>query len=134
MKTPLKIKLLALLTTIALFALPITAASAQPYPPAPASQTHATPRLDTHSRDVTNAMAVSIQAQGARVARELAALETANGSAIATIPPAHIVKISPRAFPTDAMIGAGAMLGLVLLGSNLYITRRRHALPINPAH
>ena len=110
------------------------AASAQPYPPPPVSQTHATPRVDQRSREATNAMAASIQAQGARVARELAAL-TANESAVA-IPPTRIVNISQRDFLTDAMIGAGAMLGvvLVLLGSSLYITHHRRGLPINPAH
>ena len=121
---------------LALAAVAPAAASAQPFPPASASQTHATPRVDQRSREATNAMAASIQAQGARVARELAALETANGSVIATIPAPQIVKISQREFLTDAMIGAGAMLGLVLvlLGSSLYITHRRGTLPINPAH
>ena len=127
---------LALALALAIAAVAPAAATAQPYPPAAASQTHATPRLDTRSREATNATVASIQAQGARVARELAALETANGSAIATIPPPTIVKISQREFLTDAMIGAGITLGvvLVLLGSSLYITHRRRALPINPAH
>ncbi len=121
---------------LALAAVAPAAATAQPYPPAPAGQTHATPRVDQRSRDATSATVASIQAQGARVARELAALETANGSVIATIPPPTIVKISQREFLTDAMIGAGITLGLVLvlLGSSLYITHRRRALPINPAH
>jgi hypothetical protein len=121
---------------LALAAVPPAAASAQPLPPPPASQTHATPKADRRSRQPTNAMAASIHAQGARVARELAALDTANGSAIATIPPPTIVKISHREFLTDAMIGAGTTLGvvLVLLGSSLYITHRRRTLPINPAH
>jgi hypothetical protein len=125
---------IALALTLA--AIAPAAASAQPYPPASVSQTHATPRLDPRSREATNARAASIQAQGARVARELAALETANGTAIATIPPPTIVKISQRGFLTDALIGAGITLGLVLvlLGSSLYITHRRRALPINPAH
>ncbi len=125
---------IALALTIA--AIAPAAATAQPYPPPPVSQTHATPRVDQRSREATNAMAASIQAQGARVARELAALETTNESAIATIPPTRIVNISQREFLTDAMIGAGAMLGvvLVLLGSSLYITHRRRGLPINPAH
>ena len=125
---------IALALTIA--AIAPAAATAQPYPPASASQTHATPRVDTRSRQATNAAAASIQAQGARVARELAALETTNGSAIATIPPTRIVTISQREFLTDAMIGAGITLGLVLvlLGSSLYITHRRRTLPINPAH
>ena len=125
---------IALALTIA--AVAPAAATAQPYPPASAVQTHATPRLDTRSRKATNAMAASIQAQSARVERELAALETANESAVASIPATRIVTISQREFLTDAMIGAGITLGLVLvlLGSSLYLTHRRRTLPINPAH
>lgn len=103
-------------------------ASAQPYPPAAAGQTHAPPRVDLRSRDATNAAVASIHAQGARVARELAARDAANVSATATLPPPKIIKISQHnGFLIDAMIGAGAMLGLVLvlLGSGFYATHRR---------
>lgn len=121
---------------LALTAIIPAAATAQPFQPPPTTQTHATPSADTRSREATHARAASIHAQGARVARELAALETANGTAIATIPAPTIIKTSQRQFLTDALIGAGITLGLVLilLGSSLYITHRRRALPINPAH
>ena len=127
---------IALALALALTAIAPAAATAQPLPPPPTTQTHATASVDPRSREATNAMAASIHAQGARVARELAALQATNGTATATIPPPTIIKISHREFLTDAMIGAGITLGLVLilLGSSLYITHRRRTLPINPAH
>jgi hypothetical protein len=126
----------ALVLALALVAVAPAAASARPYPAAAAAQTHTAPGVDPRSRDATNAVVASIQAQGARVARELAARDAANESAIATFPPPKIVKISQHNnFLIDAMIGAGAMLGLVLVLLGLsFVTIHRRALHINQAH
>lgn len=126
-----------LVLVLALAVVAPAAASARPYPSAAAGQTHAPPGVDLRSRDATtNATVASIQAQGARVARELGERDAANESAIATFPPPKIVKISQHnGFLMDAMIGAGAMLGLVLvlLGLSFYTIYRR-APRINQAH
>jgi hypothetical protein len=104
-------------------------------PPAATSQTQATPAVNPHSRDAANPAVRAIQAQGARVAHELAARDAATGSATPS-PPPLIVKVSPpNGFVwSDAGIGAGATFGLilVLLGSTLYWTHRRTARASQP--
>jgi hypothetical protein len=110
---------------LALAAVAPGAASARPND---ADLTHPAPEVHLRSPDATNAAVASIQAQGARVERELAARDAANGTAVRMFPPPKIVKISQHnRFLIDAMIGAGAMLGvvLVLLGSSFYTIHRR---------
>lgn len=119
---------------LALAAVAPAAALARPYPPDAAAQTRSAPEVHLRSRDATTAAVASIQAQGARVAREFAARDAANGAASFPLP--MIVEISRHnGFLIDAMIGAGAMLGLVLvlLGSSLYAIHRR-TLRINQSH
>ena len=99
-----------------------------PSPPATTSQTHAPPVRALRTPRATNGAVASIQAQAARVARELAARNAATGSAIVTPQTAPIVKISQtNEFLIDAAIGAGAMLGLILalVGSTLYVIHHR---------
>jgi len=125
---------IALAVALTLAAAAPAAVWARPDPPD--GQAHPQPEVHLRSGDATNPAVASIQAQGARVARELAARAAADKSAIAT-PPPKIVKIfQHNGFLIDAVIGAGITLGLVLvlLGSSLYITHRRRGLPINPAH
>jgi hypothetical protein len=121
---------------LALAAVAPAAASARPYPPPSAGQTQSAPRVAPRSQDLTKAAVASIQAQGARVAREFAARDAANGIATATLPPPKIVEISQHnGFLVDAMIGAGAMLGLVLVLLGLtFHTIHRRTLRINKAH
>lgn len=119
---------LTLALALALAAAAPAAALARPYPPDTAEQTHVAPEGDPRSRDATSGAVASIQAQGARVAREFAARDAANGTAITTLPPPKIVMISRHnSFLIDAIIGAGAMLGLVLvlLGLSFYTIHRR---------
>ena len=96
-------------------------------PPAATSETQTPPAVDPHSHAAIRA----IQAQGARVARELAARDAATSITTQSRPPAQIIKVSePSGFAWgDAGIGAGAVFGLilVLLGSTLYLTHRHTA-------
>lgn len=121
---------IALALALALAAISPATISARPAPnpPATTSQAYAPPVRDLRTPGATNAAVASIQAQAARVARELAARDAASGSAIATPQTIPIVKISQtNGFLIDAGIGAGAMLGLILalLGSTLYVIHRR---------
>jgi hypothetical protein len=122
---------IALALALALAVVAPAAALARPYPPDTAEQTRSAPEVHLRSRDATTAAVASIQAQGARVAREFAARDAANGAASFPLP--KIVEVSRHnGFLIDAMVGAGAMLGLVLvlLGSSLY-TMHRRTLRIN---
>ncbi len=99
-----------------------------PISPPATSQTQTSPAVSAHSRAAANPVARAIQAQAARVARELAARDAVSGPAITSPPPAEIVTVfQPNGFDWgDAGIGAGATLGLILtlLGSTLYVTHR----------
>lgn len=125
----------AIALTLALAAAAPSAASARPAPdPPPATgQTQPRPAVNPHSRDAANPAIRAIQAQGARVARELAPRDAASGTEIMSPPPAEIVTVfQPNRFDWgDAEIGAGATLGLILilLGSTLYLTHR-HTPPL----
>ncbi len=116
-----------------------SAASARPFGPiAPAatSQPQAPPAVNPRARHAANINVGGIQAQGARVAREMAARDAAIGSATQSPPPPLIVRVSqPNRFAwDDAGIGAGATFALILilLGSALYLTHR-HAARVTPA-
>ena len=129
---------IVLALALALAAVAPSAASAVPFGPiAPTatSQPQAPLVVNPHSRDAANPAVRAIQAQGARVAHELAARDAAAGSATPN-PPPLIVKVSPpNGFAwSDAGIGAGATFGLilVLLGSTLYLTHRRTARASQP--
>jgi hypothetical protein len=117
----------ALALALALAAVAPSAASARPaeYAPATTTQAQAPPAI------AANAAVGAIQAQGARVARELAARDARAGSITQSPPPVRTVTVSqPNGFAWgDAGIGAGAIfaLTLVLLGSTLYLTQRRTA-------
>jgi hypothetical protein len=97
-------------------------------PPPTTSQTQALAAVNRHSRDAANPAVRAIQAQAARVARELAARDAASGTPITSSQPAAMVTVfQPNGFDWgDAGIGAGAALALilVLLGSTLYLTHR----------
>ena len=115
---------------LALAAIAPATVSARPWPspPATTSQTYAPPVRALRTPRATNGAVASIQAQAARVARELAARDAATESAIVTPQTVPIVKISQtNEFLIDAAIGAGAMLGLILalLGSTLYVIHHR---------
>jgi hypothetical protein len=129
----------AVALTLALAAAAPSAASARPFGPiAPAATTQpqAPPAVNPRARHAANINVGGIQAQGARVARELAARDAAIGSATQSPPPPLIVRVSqPNGFAwDDAGIGAGATFGLVLmlLGSALY-RNHRHAARATPA-
>ena len=129
----------AIALTLALATAASSAASARsaPDPPPANSQTQAQSAVNPPSRDVANPAVRAIQAQGARVARELAARDALAGRATPTPPPPSIIKISqPNGFAWgDAGIGAGATIALilVLLGSGLYMTHRRTARVSQPS-
>ena len=78
-----------------------------------------------------------VQAQGARVANELAARDAATGSPAQSPPPVQIIKVSqPNGFDWgDAGIGAGAAIALTLvfLGSALHLTHRHTARLSQPS-
>jgi hypothetical protein len=124
---------------VALAAAVPSAASARPFQPIPApttTQTHAPPASNPHSRDAAKPAVRAIQAQGARVARELAARDARTGSVIVNpTPPLIVTVFQPNGFDWgDAGIGAGATLGLILilLGSTLYLTHRHTARVSQP--
>jgi hypothetical protein len=129
----------AIALTLALSAAASSAASARfaPDQPPATSQTQAQSAVNPPSRDVANPAVRAIQAQGARVARELAARDALAGRATLSPPPPSIIKISqPDGFAwADAGIGAGATIALVLvlLGSGLYLTHRRTARLSQPS-
>ena len=129
----------AIALTLALAAAAPSAASARPFdpiPPAAASQPMALPAVSPHSRDAANPAAHAVQAQAARVARELAARDAISGPAITTPPSAEIVTVfQPNGFDWgDAGIGAGTTLALILIlfGSTLYLTHRHTPRPSQP--
>src|SRR5437763_15563556 len=125
---------LALTLALGAVAAPVASARFDLNPP-PARQTASvsspvSPNPDQQT--VVTAGSRAVQSPGARVARDLAARDAAaRATPVVSSPPAQIVKISqPSGFGWgDAGIGAGAMLGLVLvlLGSTLYVTHRRTA-------
>lgn len=123
----------AIALTLALAASAPAAASAQYLPnPSPATnQTPARPAVNPYSRDAANPAVRAIQAEGARVAHELAARDALAGRATLSPPPPSIIKVSqPNGFAWgDAGIGAGVTIALILvvLGSGLYLTHRRTA-------
>jgi hypothetical protein len=128
----------ALALALALALAAPSAASARPFAPiAPAATTQPQPpAVNPRARHAANINVGGIQAQGARVARELAARDAAIGSATQSPPPPLIVRVSqPNGFAwDDAGIGAGATFALilVLLGSALYLTHR-HDARVTPA-
>jgi hypothetical protein len=128
----------AVALVVALAAAP-SAASARPFQPISppvTSQTQAAPAVNPHARDAANPAVRAIQAQGARVAHQLAARDALAGRATLSPPPPSIVTVfQPNGFDWgDAGIGAGATLGLVLilLGSTLYLTHRHTARVSQP--
>ena len=129
---------IVLAIALALAAVAPSAASARPFGPILATATRqpqAPPAVNPYSRDAANPAVRAIQAQGARVAHELAARDAAAASSTPS-PPPLIVKVSPpNGFAwSDAGIGAGATFGLilVLLGSTLYLTHRRTGRASHP--
>jgi hypothetical protein len=108
----------------------------QPIPPPPNSQTQTPSAVNPHAREAANPAVRAIQAQGARVARELAARDARTGSAIVNpTPPLTVTVFQPNGFDWgDAGIGAGATLALILilLGSTLYLTHRHTARVSQP--
>ena len=129
----------AIALALALAAAAPSAASARPFEPIspPAStETQAPPARDPHSRDAANPAVRAIQAQGARVARELAARDArTSGEIVNPTPPLTVTVFQPNGFDWgDAGIGAGATLALILilLGSALYLTHRHTARVSQP--
>jgi hypothetical protein len=129
----------AIALTLALAAGAPSAASARPFEPIPppaTTETHAPSANNPHSRDAANPAVRAIQAQGARVARELAARDSrTTGEIVNRTPPLTITVFQPNGFDWgDAGIGAGATLGLILilLGSRLYLTHRHTARVSQP--
>jgi hypothetical protein len=129
-------------TTIALVVALATAAPSaasarplEPIPP-PTTKTHAPSASNPHSRDAANPPVRAIQAQGARVARELATRDArTSGEIVNPTPPPTVTVFQPNGFDWgDAGIGAGATLGLILilLGSTLYRTHRHTARVSQP--
>ena len=111
----------AIALTLALAAAAPSGASARPFEPIPApttTQTHAPPASNPHSRDAANPAVRAIQAQGARVARELAARDARTGGEIVNpTPPLTVTVFQPNGFDWgDAAIGAAGGLALSLIG------------------
>lgn len=127
---------LALALALALAAVAPSARPFGPIAPAASTQPQAPPAVNPQARHAANINVGGIQAQGARVAREMAARDAAIGSATQSPPPPLIVRVSqPNGFARDdAGIGAGAAFALILilLGSALSLTHR-HAARVTPA-
>jgi hypothetical protein len=128
----------AVALVVALAAAP-SAASARPFQPIappPSSQTQTTSAVNPHSRAARNPAVRAIQAQGARVAHQLAKRDALAGRATLSPPPPLTVTVfQPNGFDWgDAGIGAGATLALtlILLGSTLYLTHRHTARVSQP--
>jgi hypothetical protein len=92
----------AIALTLALALAATSAASARPFgpiPPPATSQTQAPSAVNPHSRDAANPAVHAIQAQGARVARELAARDARTGGEIVNpTPPLIVTVFQPNGF------------------------------------
>ena len=98
-------------------------------PPPATSQTQAPPAVNPYSRDAANPAVRAINAQGVRVAHELAARD----SLTASPPPPLIITVPrPNGFDWgDAGIGAagGLALSMIALGGTLAVSRHRGRRP-----
>jgi hypothetical protein len=97
-------------------ALTLALAAAALIAPAATTRPQAPPAVNPPARHAANINVGGIQAQGARVARELAARDAAIGSATQSAPPLVVRVSQPNGFAwDDAGIGAGATFALILI-------------------